>query len=206
MTDETPLQPAKQPGYWGNVWKRFRKHPTGMVGLALFFVMLGIAVLTPLVAGRQPIVARHKGAIHLPAVKQILHKIPFAEDLFPLSKPFRFPTFEPKEDLDEENPYVDMSIAELRGEESKLQAQGYEFNKPIFDELLKAGRFEVVGTLEDHALDTPKDNSLLLSFQYDGSTGQMRRIVIPEEEYPAAYALWRKRLLIAQEIRRKTDG
>ena len=103
MTDEQPLQPAKQPGYWTNVWKRYKKHPTGMLGLALFGVLLFIAVFTPLVAGRQPIVASHNGEMHAPALKQVLHKIPGAETMFPLSKPFRFPTFEPKEDLDYDN-------------------------------------------------------------------------------------------------------
>jgi len=113
------------------------------------------------------------------------------------------------EDLSEENPYSDMTIAELRGEEAKLRAQVNELTEPIYEELLNAGRFEVVGTTEDYAGLSSKDNpgnKLLLSLRYELSTGQVRLIVIPEDEHPAPYVLWRRLLLVGQELRRKTDG
>lgn len=100
--DRASLAARKHPGFWGLAWRRYRRHPTGMIGLALFAALLSVAVFTPLFAGRQPIICSYQGEIHMPGVLETVHKIPFASDVIPLSKPFRYPSFIPRESIDEE--------------------------------------------------------------------------------------------------------
>ena len=80
-------------GYWFGVWKRYRRRPSGMIGLASLAFLLTVAFFTPLFAGGRPIACRYKGEIYFPAVVETLHKVPFLEDLKPMPKPFRFPSF-----------------------------------------------------------------------------------------------------------------
>ena len=87
-------------GYWRGVWKRYRRSPTGMIGLVVLVLLLLVAFLTPLVAGARPIACRYKGELHFPALVEVVHKIPGGKDLLPLSKPFRFPQFNAKKELD----------------------------------------------------------------------------------------------------------
>jgi peptide/nickel transport system permease protein len=97
MTD-APV-PAKSPGYWKLVWKRFRRHRSGMVGLAIFALLAVISIFTPLIAGGQPIVAKYQGSIYMPALVQTFHKIPGASLVKDVPIPFRYPSFNPKADI-----------------------------------------------------------------------------------------------------------
>ena len=110
-----------------------------------------------------------------------------------------------REMAEEDGSFVDMSLAELRAEQFTLNDQLTTITTPIYRELRDAGRFEVVGTIDNHKGVTSKDRDLLLSLEYDGPTGQVRRIEIPQMEFPAAYALKRRLLLVEAEIRRRAN-
>ena len=110
MTSGPPPPDARNPamaeaslgeskGYWRGVWRRYRRNVTGMVGLCILAFLLAVAFFTPLFAGGRPIACRYKGELHFPAVVEVLHKVPFAKDHVPLSKPFRFPQFNAKREV-----------------------------------------------------------------------------------------------------------
>jgi peptide/nickel transport system permease protein len=96
---EPPAGATKHPGYWRLVWRRFRRHRSGMAGLCVFLLLVVVSAFTPLLAGGQPIVAKYKGDWYFPAVVQTFHKIPGASLVKDVPKPFRFPSFNPKRDL-----------------------------------------------------------------------------------------------------------
>lgn len=98
MTEPTPAA-AKSPGYWRLVWRRFRRHRSGMIGFAIFALLVVLSAFTPLIAGGRPIVAKYKGGLYFPAVVETFHKIPGAKYVKDVPKPFRFPSFNPKRDL-----------------------------------------------------------------------------------------------------------
>jgi peptide/nickel transport system permease protein len=99
-TAAAPARPAaKSAGYWRSAARRFRKHPSGMVGFSIFCLLMILSLFTPLIAGGQPIVAKYKGEIYFPAVVQTFHKIPFADAVYDVPKPFRFPSFNAKRDI-----------------------------------------------------------------------------------------------------------
>ena len=99
--DRATLAARVNPGFWGLAWRRYRRHPTGMIGLALFAAMMLVALFTPFFAGRQPLICSYEGEIHMRAVIEPLHKIPGAEHVVSVSKPFRYPSFSPREAIDE---------------------------------------------------------------------------------------------------------
>jgi peptide/nickel transport system permease protein len=86
-------------GYWRSVWKHYRKHKGGMVGLGIFAVLAGIALFNHLLAGGLPIACRYKGEVAFPAVVATIHKIPGADRLVDMPKPFRFPQFNAKREV-----------------------------------------------------------------------------------------------------------
>ena len=104
MTERSQLSGAasQAQGYWSLVWKHYRRHRSGMVGLAVLAFLLLLAFLSPLVAGARPIVTKYKGTVSFPAVVDVLHKIPLVEHLVAMPKPFRFPTFDAKREIREE--------------------------------------------------------------------------------------------------------
>jgi len=83
-------------GYWRSVWKHYRRHRTGMIGLGMFLLLAVIASFTPLIAGGQPIACRYKGGTYFPAVTATLQRIPGFSYLKDMPKPFRFPQFNAK--------------------------------------------------------------------------------------------------------------
>ena len=100
MTDAASKPAAAKPaGYWRTVAKHYRKRRSGMVGFAIFCLLMIVAVFTPLFAGSQPIVAKYKGSLYFPAVVQTFHKIPGAKYVYDVPKPFRFPSFNPKTEI-----------------------------------------------------------------------------------------------------------
>jgi peptide/nickel transport system permease protein len=86
-------------GYWRSVWKRYRRHRSGMVGLVVFVLLAGTGFFSHLIAGDLPIACRYKGEVTFPAIVATFHKIPGAALVKDMPKPFRFPQFNPKRDV-----------------------------------------------------------------------------------------------------------
>jgi peptide/nickel transport system permease protein len=61
------MQKHSGEGYWGIVWTQLKKNRSGMSGLAIIALIIGTALLAPLLANDRPIVARYKGALVFPA-------------------------------------------------------------------------------------------------------------------------------------------
>jgi microcin C transport system permease protein len=51
---------------WRRAWERFRRNRVGYVSLWIFTVLLGIALLSPLIANEAPLVARYHGKTYFP--------------------------------------------------------------------------------------------------------------------------------------------
>jgi len=61
-----------------------------------------LALLGPLIANDEPIVCRHDGTWHFPALVEVVHVLPWGSRLVEKSTPFRLPAFNAKRDLDPE--------------------------------------------------------------------------------------------------------
>lgn len=94
-----PDPPAPE-GYWGAVWRRYRRHKTGMCGFVLFVLLAGAAFFAPVIASGQPVVCKYKESIYFPAVVDTFHNIPGANWIYAKPKPFRFPQFNAKKEID----------------------------------------------------------------------------------------------------------
>jgi peptide/nickel transport system permease protein len=69
--------PAKrQESFRAIVWKQFKKHRLGMVGLFVFLLLFATALLAPLLANDVPIVAKYKGELCFPAFPTYLDAFP----------------------------------------------------------------------------------------------------------------------------------
>jgi peptide/nickel transport system permease protein len=55
------------PGYWAIVWQQLKKSRDAMIGLVIIALIVLTALLAPLIANDQPIVARYKGKLQFPA-------------------------------------------------------------------------------------------------------------------------------------------
>jgi peptide/nickel transport system permease protein len=86
-------------GYWRSVWKHFRRHRGGMVGLSVFLVLLLVAFCSNLIAGGLPVACRYKGELSFPAVVATFHKIPGASLVKEMPRPFKFPQFNAKREV-----------------------------------------------------------------------------------------------------------
>lgn len=86
-------------GYWHSVWRHYRKHRGGMIGLTVFLLLCGTGFFCNLLAGGLPIVCKYKGTVCFPAVVATFHKIPGAKWIKDMPKPFRFPQFNAKRDV-----------------------------------------------------------------------------------------------------------
>jgi peptide/nickel transport system permease protein len=95
----TEASEGQSKGYWRGVWKHFRKHKGGMVGLSVFGILLLVAFFGNLLAGGLPIACKYKGTVSFPAVVATVHKIPGAESVVSMPKPFRFPQFNAKREV-----------------------------------------------------------------------------------------------------------
>lgn len=85
--------------------------------------------------------------------------------------------------------YADLSLADLEGVGAKLLGELNELAEQGFDELRAAGRFTVVGKAEDRIRVDPANYSMLISIEHDLSSGLAKQYILPEDEYPGAYAL-----------------
>ena len=92
----TVASEGQSKGYWRSVWKHYRKHRGGMIGLVCFVFLALVGFGANLVAGGLPIVCKYKGEVSFPAVVATFHKIPGADFLVDMPKPFRFPQFNAK--------------------------------------------------------------------------------------------------------------
>lgn len=81
-------------------WRRPLRSPKGWAGLGCVVLLSLAALLGPLVANDEPIVCRHDGALHFPALVEVVHVLPAGRRLAAKSDPFRLPTFNAKRDLD----------------------------------------------------------------------------------------------------------
>lgn len=102
-TDRNPAMlvasEGESKGYWRSVWKHYRKHRSGLVGLSIFLVLISVAFGGHLLAGGLPIACKYKGEVTFPAVVATFHKIPGATYLKDMPKPFRFPQFNAKAEV-----------------------------------------------------------------------------------------------------------
>lgn len=103
MTDRPDLERPKRQrseAYWRTVWRRVRRNRRGMAGLIFVLMMMLIAFFSPLLASSQPIVCRHQGELHFPALIEVFQSRGPGPHWIKKSKPFRFPQFVAKEELD----------------------------------------------------------------------------------------------------------
>ncbi len=68
-------------------------------GVVLAGVIVAVGFFSPLLASDQPIVCRHDGRVHFPAVVDTLQKVPLLGRVLRKSEPFRFPGFDAKHAL-----------------------------------------------------------------------------------------------------------
>jgi len=71
MSGKTERAPAATPvrdqSFRAQVWRRFKKHRSGMGGLVMVIVLMFTALLAPLIANDRPIVAKYQDSWHFPA-------------------------------------------------------------------------------------------------------------------------------------------
>jgi peptide/nickel transport system permease protein len=72
----------------------------GALGMIAIVLLTAIGLAAPMLANHQPIICRHQGQLHMPAVKDALCHLPGVGRWFRVSKPFRFPSFDAKTQLD----------------------------------------------------------------------------------------------------------
>ena len=84
------------------IWQRTIRGRRGRTGLTCVIFLSLLALLGPLIANDEPIVCRHAGAWHFPALVEVVHVLPWGSRLVEKSAPFRLPTFDAKRDLDPE--------------------------------------------------------------------------------------------------------
>ena len=104
MTKKTKNNDAKErsEAFWPVVWRRMRKNRWGMFGFYFVFLMLLVSVLSPLLASDQPIVCKYQGKLYFPAVVEIFQERSTGPHWINKSKPFNFPQFDAKGQLDPE--------------------------------------------------------------------------------------------------------
>ena len=86
--------------FWGNVSHRFFKNSRGVIGLIFVVAMILISIFSSLIASDQPIVCRYEGKLYFPAIVEIFQLRNTNMHWINKSKPFRYPSFEAREDLD----------------------------------------------------------------------------------------------------------
>ncbi len=97
MTDPRPADPPPPQGFWRATWGRLKKHRSGMFGVSMLALLALVAFLSPVLANDKPLVCKYQGEIFFPALVDVLHQVPFGEDLHAMPKPFRFPQFSAQE-------------------------------------------------------------------------------------------------------------
>ncbi|MEN6625704.1 MAG: ABC transporter permease [Candidatus Sumerlaeia bacterium] len=90
----------KSPGFWGRIWRQFRRYKLGMAGLAIVGIMFLTAFFAPMLANERPILCKFQGRVHAPAVIDTLQQLPFASYLIRQSPPFNQASFVFKQAFD----------------------------------------------------------------------------------------------------------
>ena len=98
--DKIQPKPIRSQGYWRTIWRRLRRNPRGMAGLAFILLLAFISVFSPLLASDQPIVCKHQGRWYFPAVVEIFQSRHTASHWIEKSKPFNLPQFDAKNEFD----------------------------------------------------------------------------------------------------------
>jgi peptide/nickel transport system permease protein len=66
---EKPLLLAKKsPGYWADVWRRYRRNYAAVLALVYVIALSLVALCSPLIVGTKPIVCKYKGNIYFPCL------------------------------------------------------------------------------------------------------------------------------------------
>jgi peptide/nickel transport system permease protein len=66
-----PTEAATGPppvGYWGEVWRHFRRRKLAMIALAFVVFLCLVALFAPMIAGTKPIICKYKGRIYFPCM------------------------------------------------------------------------------------------------------------------------------------------
>jgi peptide/nickel transport system permease protein len=58
----------KSPGFWAEVWKRYRQQKLAMLALGFVVALALVALLSPAIVGTKPIIAWYKGRLYFPAM------------------------------------------------------------------------------------------------------------------------------------------
>ena len=82
------------------VWRRLRRNRRGLFGLSFVLSLILIALLSPLLATDQPIVCRYQSKLYFPAITEIFQSRKTGAHWINKSKPFNFPQFVAKDELD----------------------------------------------------------------------------------------------------------
>ena len=85
--------------------------------------------------------------------------------------------------------YSSMPLAELSGLRATLTTQLNSLSAPIFAELISSGRYEVIGVPGDPQSFSSKDAEFMFQVQVDSVANEIRKVVIPEAEFPDVYAI-----------------
>lgn len=92
---------------------------------------------------------------------------------------------------DWQSTYASMSKAELKVEQMTLIEQMHEMTSSAFQEYMEMGRYEVTGIGIDKYIVT-QDKETVSSLIYHVPTEEVRKVVLPESEFPDAYRLMRR--------------
>ncbi len=107
------------------LWRDWRSR----LGIIIILFMFCVGLTAPLLASSQPIVCRHEGEIYFPAVVEALQNIPLLGDLFEKSKPFNYPGFDAKQDLDRSQfalwPLIPYGPLEAKGPDRALPSSSH---------------------------------------------------------------------------------
>src|SRR5262245_55053284 len=74
----TPLTPTMTPPvapdlYWKMIWKQFKKHPLGLLGLIVVLIFCLIGVYAPFLASSKPLVVKYEGQWFFPLFRYLFY-------------------------------------------------------------------------------------------------------------------------------------
>ena len=59
---------TKSVGYWGSVWRKFKKDRLAFSALIVILLLLFVAVFESMLAGNKPIVLKYEGHLYFPVL------------------------------------------------------------------------------------------------------------------------------------------
>ena len=106
------------------------------------------------------------------------------------------------EEPDWQSTYARMSLAELKVEQLTLVEQAHELTSSAFHQYMEMGRYEVVGKMgvDDARLSGKETRTSVCTLLYNVPSGEIRKVVLPESEFPDAYRNKRRRYLVVDAI------